>query len=122
MAKILRSTFDTTTTEGKVRVFNAQNGSSVSLKSMNDGDTIPVNAVLQYEDVVDSYGKPQEVVITVLFAEDGTAFAGVSDTVAKAGDKLIDLFADTGLETINVGVVKQMSGKGNEFLNLRVKL
>lgn len=122
MAEIIGSTFDTSTTEGKVRVFNAQNGSSISLKSMENGEIIPVTAVLQYRDVVDSYGKPQEVTITVLFAEDGAAYAGVSDTVAGAGEKLIDLFADTGLETINVAVVKQVSGKGNEFLNLRVAL
>lgn len=119
---VVRASFDVSTKEGKLKVFNAQNGASISLKNLGDGETININGVLQYNDTVDSYGKPQEVTITVLFGTDGNTYAGVSDTVAKAGDKLIDLLDDLQLESIDVAVIKQTSKGGNEFLNLRVAM
>ena len=115
----MRASFDTNTTEGQFKAFNAQNGASVSLKTLADGEIIEINGLLQYEDTVDSYGKEQDVTITVLFGTDGNTYAGVSDTVAKAGEKLIDLLVATGLEKINIAIIKAKSGKGNEFLNLR---
>lgn len=116
----VKASFDVSTVEGQMRVFNAQNGASTSLKTLNDGTVIEVAGVLQYQETVDTYGKEQEATVTTLFSEDGTAYAGVSDTVAKAGEKLIDFLTATGLEVIKVKIVKAKSSKGNEFLNLQI--
>jgi hypothetical protein len=107
------------TNEGKFKMFNAQNGASISLKQLDNGEVLEVNGVFQYDGVVDSYGKEQEATITVLFATDGQTYAGVSETVAAAGSKLIELFQATQMDAIRVAIIKQRSGKGNEFLNLR---
>ncbi len=121
MANNVKASFDTTTVEGQMAVFNAQNGSSVSLKSLDNGTVISnVTGVMQYEDKIDSYGNDQEAVITVLFTEEGTSYAGVSDTVAKAGSKLIDFLSATGLPKVSVKLIKQKSGKGNEFINIQL--
>lgn len=116
----IKASFDLTTVEGQMKAFNAQNGASISLKTLTDGTVIPAVGVMQYEEKIDSYGSDQDAVITVIFAEDGTSYAGVSDTVAKAGDKLIAFLGATGLKQFNVKVVKQKSGKGNEFLNIQL--
>lgn len=116
----VRASFDTTTMEGEIKAFNAQNGSSVSLKNLENGEVIECNGVMQYDEMVSSYGQSQESTITVLFGTDGNSYAGVSDTVAKAGEKLIDLVAKLKLEKFNVAIIKQKSGKGQEFLNIRL--
>lgn len=116
----VKASFDTTTVEGKMKVFNAQNGASVSLKTLENGMTIEAVGVMQYEETVDTYGAEQQAIVTTIFGSDGTSYAGVSDTVAKAGEKLIDFLVATELEKINVKIVKQKSGKGNEFLNLQL--
>lgn len=116
----VKASFDITTVAGQMKVFNAQNGASVSLKTLDNGTVIPAVGVMQYEETIDSYGSNQNAIVTVIFAEDGTSYAGVSDTVAKAGDKLIAFLGATGLEQFNVKVLKQKSGKGNEFLNIQL--
>jgi hypothetical protein len=116
----VKASFDITTVEGQMKVFNAQNGASVSLKNLDNGIVIPAVGVMQYDELIESYGKEQNATVTVIFAEDGTSYAGVSDTVAKAGDKLIGFLMATGLERFNVKVLKQKSGKGNEFLNIQL--
>lgn len=117
---VIKASFDTTTIEGQMKVFNAQNGASVSLKSLEDATVIKAVGVLQYHETIESYGKEQDAVVTVIFAEDGTSYAGVSDTVAKAGEKLIEFIMATGLESFNVKLIKANSSKGNEFLNLQL--
>lgn len=116
----VKASFDISTVEGQMKVFNAQNGASVSLKNLDNGIVIPAIGVMQYEEVIDSYGNEQSATVTVIFAEDGTSYAGVSDTVAKAGVKLIEFLNVTGLAQFNVKVLKQKSGKGNEFLNIQL--
>jgi hypothetical protein len=116
----VKASFDITTVEGQMKVFNAQNGASVSLKNLDNGIVIPAVGVMQYDELIESYGKEQNATVTVIFAEDGTSYAGVSDTVAKAGDKLIGFLNATGLTQFNVKVLKQKSGKGNEFLNIQL--
>lgn len=118
----VKASFDTTTIEGQVKVFNAQNGASISLKKLDNGTIIEAVGVMQYEDTVDSYGKPQQVTISVIFGKDGQSYAGVSDTVAQAAEKLIDLLAKTGLEEFKIRVIKQHSEKGNEFLNIQLAM
>jgi hypothetical protein len=117
---ILKASFDLTTVAGQMKAFNAQNGASVSLKNLEGGTVIDAVAVMQHEEVTDSYGKEQEVIVTTIFAADGSSYAGVSDTVAKAGSSLIDFIGATGLESFKVQVVKAKSSKGNEFLNLQL--
>lgn len=119
MAEV-KASFDITTVEGQMKVFNAQNGASISLKTLEDGTVINANGVLQYEETIDTYGSDQNGVITTIFGEDGTSYAGVSETVARAGEKLIQFLQATGLTEFKIKVVKQKSGKGNEFLNLQL--
>jgi hypothetical protein len=116
----VKASFDVSTVEGQMRVFNAQNGASISMKTLGSDTVVEVVGVLQYQETVDTYGKEQEATVTTLFAKDGTAYAGVSDTVAKAGAKLIDFMVTTKLKSIKVKVVKAKSSKGNEFLNLQI--
>jgi len=116
----VKASFDITTVEGQMKVFNAQNGASITMKTLEDGTVINATGVMQYGDIVDTYGNNQEAIITTIFGDDGTSYAGVSDTVAKAGEKLIDFINTTGLESFKVKVVKQTSSKGNEFLNLQL--
>jgi hypothetical protein len=116
----VKASFDVSTVEGQMKVFNAQNGASVSLKNLEDGQVIECVGAMQYEEVIDSYGQEQESTVTVLFAKDGSSYAGVSDTVAKAGSKLIDFLAATKLPDFKVQIVKQKSGKGNVFINIQL--
>lgn len=116
----VKASFDITTLEGQMKVFNAQNGASVSLKNLENGTVIPAVGVMQYDEKIESYGKEQEATVTVIFCEDGTSYAGVSDTVAKAGEKLIGFIGATNVTKFNVKVLKQKSGKGNEFLNIQL--
>lgn len=115
-----KATFDVTTKEGKMRVFNAKSGASVSLKNLPDGTVINAVGLLVYSDVIDSYGKPQEVTVTNIFDSEGVSYSGVSDTIAKATENLIDLVNDIGLEVFPVKIVKAQSRAGNEFLNLQL--
>lgn len=120
MTQTVKASFDITTVEGQMKVFNAKNGASVSLKTLEDGTIIDAVAVMQYSDTTDTYGKEQEVVITTIFGADGQSYAGVSDTVAKAGENLIEFLSMTGLQSFKVKFIKQKSSKGNEFLNIQL--
>lgn len=120
----VKASFDLTTVEGQKKFFNAKNGASVSLRKLDDGTVIECNGAMIYHDVIDTYVKDKteakEGKISVLFGVDGQSYAGVSDTVAKATDSLIDFLEMTGLETFNVRLTKQTSGGGNEFLNIQL--
>lgn len=116
----VKATFDVESKEGQMRVFNAKSGASKSMKDLDNGFEIEGNEVLLYKETVDSYGKPQEVVITVIFGTDGTSYASVSDTVAKASENLVDLIKNVELDTFKVKLVKAKSKAGNEFLNLQL--
>ena len=116
----IKASFDLTTIEGQARLFNAKNGSSKAMKDLQDGDIIECVGIVQYPEVTDTYGKPQDVVVTVLFAEDGSSFASVSESVAKAGESLLKFVESTGLEAYRVKVVKALSRNNQEFLNLQL--
>ena len=116
----INASFDVTTIEGKMKVFNAQNGASISLKTLADKTVIEAEGVLQYTEKLDTYGQEQDATVTVIFAKDGTSYAGVSETVGTAGAKLIDFVGATGLKTFKIMIVKALSSKGNEFLNLQL--
>lgn len=116
----VKASFDITTVEGQMKVFNAQNGASVSLKNLENGTVINAVGVLQYQEKIDSYGSDQEATVTVIFTGDGESYAGVSDTVGKAGDKLIDFLLATKIEAFKVKIVKAKSSRGQEFLNLQL--
>lgn len=116
----VKASFDITTVEGQMKVFNAQNGASVSLKNLENGTVINAVGVLQYQEKIDSYGNDQDATVTVIFSADGESYAGVSDTVAKAGDKLIDFLQATKLDSFKVKIVKAQSSRKQEFLNLQL--
>lgn len=118
----VKATFDVSSLEGKMKVYNAQNGASTSMKTLDSGFVIEAVGVLQYQEKTDEYGKEQDVTVTTIFAEDGSAYSSISETVAGAGEKLIDLVNDLKLDAFKVKVIKQKSQKGNEFLNLNLSM
>lgn len=124
MAEVKKATFDTSTQEGKVKVFNAMNSTSESLKNVEHGHVIQVTDVLIYRDIVDSYGAETESDVVVLFAKDdelGTRLYGsVSKTVSDSADNLIDFIADTGLEEVGVKPITQQSNNGRDFISLQM--
>lgn len=124
MAEVKKATFDTTTQEGRVKVFNAMNSTSESLKNVEHGHVIQVTDVLIYRDIVDSYGSETESDVVVLFAKDdelGTRLYGsVSKTVSDSADNLIDFISDTGLEEVGVKPITQQSNNGRDFISLQM--
>lgn len=123
MTETLKASFDTTTLEGKMKVFNAQSGASQSFKNIDLDQPIKVVDVLQYKETSDTYGNEQENTVTVLFDAEGNTYAGISDTVASAGANLIDFLSqrdELGIESLAVKVVKQKSNGGRDFFNLQL--
>ena len=124
MAEVKKATFDTSTQEGKVKVFNAMNSTSESLKNVEHGHVIQVTDVLIYRDIVDSYGAETESDVVVLFAKDdelGTRLYGsVSKTVSDSADNPIDFISDTGLEEVGVKPITQQSNNGRDFISLQM--
>lgn len=119
----IKATFDATTPEGMMRVFNARNGASVSMKNLQDGHEIDAVAVLQYPETTTEYNQEgQTVTVTTIFAEDGTSYSSISDPVAKAASGLIDMFEALQVEKLKVKVVKGKSSRGQDFLNLQISL
>lgn len=116
----IRASFDITTLDGQMKIFNAKNGSSQAMKDLENGAVINGVGIVQYPETTDTYGHPQEVTVTVLFDEDGLSYASVSDSVAKAGENLIQFLEATNLESFKVKVIKAKSKGGNEFLNLQL--
>jgi len=119
MAEV-KASFDLTTLEGKKRLFNAKSGSSISMKTLDNGTELEVVGVIQYPEIIDTYGNGQEGTVTVLYTADGHSYAAVSETVARAASALIDFFNETGVDSVIVRVVKAKSSKNNEFLNLEL--
>ena len=118
--ELMNATFDLSSEEGQMKLFNAQNAASISFKTLQDGQVLEIEDILQYAEKMNTYGADQEAVVTTLFATDGTSYAGVSDTISKAGEKLIQYMKQFGKEVVYIRVMKQKSGKGNEFLNLQL--
>lgn len=126
--KVMVASFDVNTEEGMMKVINAQSGASKSFKTLNDGDVLEIEAVLQYQERVDAYGTKvnketgeiEDSLITTLYATDGTTYAGVSDTISKSAENLIKFMKQFEKEKVYVKIVKAKSGKGNEFLNLQL--
>lgn len=116
----IKASFDTTTVEGQMRLFNAKNGSGKAMKEVSNDEVLDIVGIVQYPEMTDTYGKEQEVTVTVLFSEDGQSFASVSESVAKAGSNLIDFIEQTEVEVVKVQIVKALSKGGNEFLNLQL--
>lgn len=117
----IKASFDLTTLEGQKRLFNAKNGTSISMKDLPKDNKILVSGVLQYPEITDTYGKEQEVTVTVLFDKvEGVSYASVSDSIADAGISLMNFLENTDVEEIEVRVTKGTSKGGNEFLNLQM--
>lgn len=118
--ELMQATFDLSTEDGQMKLFNARNAASISFKTLQDGQVLEIEDILQYTEKVDTYGADQEAIVTTLFATDGTSYAGVSDTISKAGENLIQYMKQFDKKVVHIRVMKQKSGKGNEFLNLQL--
>lgn len=115
-----RASFDINSLEGQVKMFNAQNGGGVSLKDVETGTILEVNGIAQYPDKTDQYGQEQDALVTCLFGTDGTVYSSISNPVAEAGSKLIDLLAKVELPEFKVKVITQTSKGGRDFLSLQI--
>lgn len=125
MENIKKASFNTESKAGKMKAFNAMNGASVSMKTLDDGDVLTVRDVLQHEGTTDQYGNgEQEVTITTLYTVDANgeqeSYSSISDTIKDASANLIDLIVGLKLDTVDVKITKQKSQGGREFLNLQV--
>lgn len=121
MENVVASTFDTTTIEGKMKAFNAQNGSATSMKEMEEEQVVTVTDILIHTDEIDQYGKIEQAEITTLYTEDdgiSTLYASISATVGKSAKALVGLLEE--MESLNVKVVKAQSKQGQTFLNLQL--
>lgn len=116
----VKASFDIESIEGQVKLFNAQNGGGVSLKDVESGTIIEANGIAQYADKTDQYGQEQEAVVTCLFGTDGVVYSSISNPVAQAGEKLIELLAKIDLPEFKVKVITQTSKGGRDFLSLQI--
>lgn len=118
MTNEIKATFDVTTLEGRMKILNAKNAGGASLKNLADGTVIEAVGMAQYTQESDTYGDNKEELVTAIFQPDGTVVSAISKTVGEAGAEIIDLVKEFNLNSFNVKVVKQTSGKGNEFITL----
>lgn len=98
----------------KKEMFNARSSS----EKLEAGLEITVVNVGTYPDK-DKDGN--DVVVSVLVAEDGTVYAGISATVAESIPMLDELIAEAkeNGESVTVEVIKNRSNNGREFTQLR---
>ena len=114
------ASFDLETIQGKLKALNAKNGAGASLKDIEDGFSFTVTDVMQYKEIVDTYGKEQEVVVSALFATDGLVYSSISETVSNVVSDLVEILKDESIDQVTVKVVKRNSKQGQEFINLSV--
>ena len=98
----------------KKELFNARSAS----EKLEAGLEIAVVNVGTYPDK-DKDGK--DVTVSVLVAEDGTVYAGISATVAESIPMLDELIeeAKANGETVVVEVIVNKSNNGREFMQLK---
>src|SRR5699024_57219 len=122
MENVIASTFDTTTIEGQIKAFNAQNGSATSMKEMEEEQVVTVTDILIHKDEIEQDGKIEEAEITTLYTEgeDGvvTPCATLAATADNSAKALVPLLTQN--EKLNVKVVKAQSKQGQTFLNLQL--
>ena len=114
------ASFDLETIQGKLKALNAKNGAGASLKDIEDGYSFTVTDVMQYKEMVDTYGKEQETVVSALFATDGLVYSSISETVSNVVSDLVEILKDESISQVTVKVVKRNSKQGQEFINLSV--
>ena len=114
------ASFDLETIQGKLKALNAKNGAGASLKDIEDGFSFTVTDVMQYKEMVDTYGKEQEAVVSALFASDGLVYSSISETVSNVVSDLVEILKDESIDQVTVKVVKRNSKQGQEFINLSV--
>lgn len=114
------ASFDLETIQGKLKALNAKNGAGASLKDIEDGFSFTVTDVMQYKEMVDTYGKEQEAVVSALFATDGLVYSSISETVSNIVSDLVEILKDESITEVTVKVVKRNSKQGQEFINLSV--
>ena len=114
------ASFDLETIQGKLKALNAKNGAGASLKDIEDGFSFTVTDVMQYKEMVDTYGKEQEAVVSALFATDGLVYSSISETVSNVVSDLVEILKDESIDQVTIKVVKRNSKQGQEFINLSV--
>ena len=114
------ASFDLESIQGKLKALNAKNGAGASLKDIEDGFSFTVTDVMQYKEIVDTYGKQQEAVVSALFATDGLVYSSISETVSNVVSDLVEILKDESIDQVTVKVVKRNSKQGQEFINLSV--
>lgn len=111
----IATSFDTSNSEGKIKMINAKGTGARSLNELKSEEVITVTDVMLYSDIVDNYGTEQETIITSLFTENDV-YGSISSTVKEVASELIPLLSD--LEKVDVKVTRTKSKKGQEYLSL----
>lgn len=114
------ASFDIGTPEGVLRLINAKNGASASLKNLADSTSFNVVGALCYKDTIDNYGHQQEAVVTVFYDSEGKAYNSISPTIMQVAIELIPLLKNGIFEEIKVTLVKAKSNNDQEYLSLIV--
>lgn len=119
--KVVKSTFDTNSTEGMLQVFNATNGASTPLRNAI-GEVLELKDILVYSDEVSGFGgtEPTQSELVAFFTEDGQTYAGVSAVATKSAKNLIDMMTKNKDLKPKVTFVEGKSNGGQKFVNLQV--
>lgn len=118
--EVITATFDTQTTEGLTKVFNATNGASTPLRNAV-GEIIEIEDILIYSDTVTSFGaQPTEAELVAFFTTDGKTYAGVSSVATKSAKNLVDMMKANNEISPKITFVKGKSTGGQEFVNLNL--
>lgn len=117
---IISATFDTKTTEGLTKVFNATNGASEPLRN-SVGEVLEIEDILIYSDTVTSFGnQPTESELVAFFTTDGKTYAGVSSVATKSAKNLIDMMNGNEEISPKITFVEGQSQGGQKFVNLQL--
>lgn len=111
---------DTSTREGKIRLYAALQN-AVKLDEHLNEQIDMVNAIAQAVQVTDDQtGEISNTVRVIIVAEDGTAYAATSPTLAAGLNTMFGIFGtpDTWTEPLAIKVVERRSRRGFKFFSI----
>ena len=113
----MKTTFDLTTPEGKMKAFNAKSATTGSLKEFT-GELIEVTGLMTYEETVEDGFKT----ISTLFLKNGEIIGGQSAQAYTQISELIDVVEGMDIENhpITVTIIKSKSNAGRDFLQVKL--
>ena len=113
------ASFDTNTTEGKVKLFNGKNATDGALKDILDQEVLLQDVLIHSDSRTDpETGEVISSEITVLYTDKGV-FGGNSGVLMNTAKDVIPLLEALG-EPIGIQVFESKSKNGRGFYNFRL--